>query len=453
MIMKNILIGDYKKRRLILLLISTLFYGSLLFAMGVGIYDDSYQYMDMHIHREPGYCLFLWALRGIFGEASLMAAAVLQNLLAILVTTAAVDYFSREFNLSGRETGLLLILHFLPQMLTPLFSVERVVLGNGIMSEALCYPLFQLFFLYLYRMAVDRQKKDRVIGAFLAFLLAMIRSQFMAAFLLWLVVLSVQAILEKKGRKILFFLVITLGLFMTRSYTIKTYNYIFNEGYFIGNTYGGVNTLANVLYASDREDGEKIEDADNREIFYRMYDTMAEQKWNRQVAGEGLLNQVIFLEEQHDNIKFQAVESSFRSWLKEQGITGYIDQNLEADRISMELIKVLLPDNFLVWAWNYLLLALRGLMRGIGIVHPIIGIAVWLFFALAAAAWIREWKRDLSSREGWLMFIGLLSVLAISFSTAITIMCLSRYMIYGFVSFYSALFFCLRKWGKERFGK
>lgn len=451
--MKNILIGDYRKRQLSLLLICTLFYGGLLLTMGVGIYDDSYQYMDMHIHREPGYCLFLWALRGIFGEASLIAAAVLQNLLAILVTTVVVDYFSREFALSRLETGLLLILHFIPHLLTPVFSVERVVLGNGIMSEGLCYPLFQLFFLYLYRMVVSRRTGDIVIGAGLAFFLAMIRSQFMAALLLWLVILVVQAVMDRRYRKLLMFLMVTLGLFLARGYATKAYNYVFNEGYFIGNTYGGVNTLANVLYASDREDGEKIEDEMHREIFYRMYDRMAEQKWNRERAGEGLLARVIFLEEQHDNIKFLAVESSFQSWLKEQQITGYIEQNLEADRISVELIKILLPDNFLVWALNYLLLALRGLMRCIGIVHPLIGIAVWLLFVLAIAAWIREWKRDLASREGWLMFIGLLSVLAISFSTAITIMCLSRYMIYGFVGFYSALFFCLRKWGKERFGK
>ena len=453
MIMKNTLTGDCRKKRLCLLLICTLFYAGALLLGGMGIYDDSYQYMDMHIHREPGYCLFLWVLRQIFQEGGLWAAVILQNLLAVFTTTVVVAFFDEEFQLSVRETGLLLFLHLIPHIVTPLFSVERVMLANGIMSEALCYPLFQLFFLYLDRMVRNKRKRDIAIAALLAFLLAITRGQFMAAFLLWLVVLCVQALMEKEYRKILLFLVLTVGMFLTRSYAIKSYNYVFNDGYFIENTYGGVNTLTNLLYASDREDGEKITTADNREIFYRMYDCMVEQKWDRGQAGEGLIHQVIFLEEQHDNIKFLAIESSLQSYLKEQGISGYIDQNLEADRISLELIRVLLPDNFALWVSNYILLALRGLMRCIGIVHPVIGIGVWFFFGLAVVGWIREWKQNRFSREGWLMFIGILSILAISFSAAMTIMCLSRYMIYGFVGFYSALFFILRKWGKERFGK
>ena len=43
---------------------------------------------------------------------------------------------------------------------------------------------------------------------------------------------------------------------------------VFN-GRFINNTYGTVNTLTNILYAADREDGERIRDPEAREFFFR----------------------------------------------------------------------------------------------------------------------------------------------------------------------------------------
>ena len=43
-------------------------------------------------------------------------------------------------------------------------------------------------------------------------------------------------------------------VFCLRTLAVKSYNLVFN-GHFINNTYGTVNTLTNILYAADREDG------------------------------------------------------------------------------------------------------------------------------------------------------------------------------------------------------
>ena len=47
---------------------------------------------------------------------------------------------------------------------------------------------------------------------------------------------------------------------------VKTYNY-FVQGQFINTTYGKVNTLTNILYASDRSQGEGIENEELRVVF------------------------------------------------------------------------------------------------------------------------------------------------------------------------------------------
>lgn len=437
-----------KNRRLAVLLIcSTIFYAGMLVLFGVGVYNDSAQYMGMHIHREPGYCLFLWGIRQLVGdsELSLWIAAVLQNILAIAVTGKVVDFFSEEFCLNKMETVLLLMLHFVPHVVTVFMSVTGVVFSNGILSESLCYPLFQLFIVFCYKSLFETNRKSIIICAVIGFLLAITRSQFMIAFLIWFVLLSIKYFMKKEFRKIFIVALLTLIMFVSRSYLIKCYNYVFNEKHFITNTYGGVNTLSNVLYASDREDGEQIESEAARTMFYLMYDEVKALGWNKESAGDGILEQGIFLEEVHDRIKFDVLDVIYSDEFHKMGITDYYDKNIEADKMSMEMIKSILPACFGVWLGNYLVLALRGMMRCIGITHPLIGIVVWGFYLFAVIMCIYKLYKDKWSKEGWLMFIALLSILALSFSTAMTIMCLSRYMIYGFVPFYTALLMIVRK--------
>lgn len=435
------------KKFTVLLICSAIFYGAMFLLFKVGVYNDSQQYIDMHIHREPGYSFFLWLIRQVVGDLdrSLWIAAVLQNILTIYVTAKVVDFFSEEFKLNKIETTLLMLLQFVPHLVTVFMSVTRVVFSNGILSESLCYPLFQLFIVFCYKAFFDTKNKSVIWCAVIGFLLAITRSQFMITFLIWLVLLAIKCLMKKKYRAILIVVLLTGVMFVSRSYLFKCYNYVFNEKHFVAGTYSGVNTLANVMYASDREDGERIEDEFTREMFYLMYDEMCALGWSRENAGEGFLEQGIFLEDTHDRIKFDVLDRCYADVLENLGYTDYYDREMKADATSMEMIKALLPSCFGVWLGNYFVLAFRGMMRCIGITHPFIGIVVWGLYAFAFAMCIYKLYKDKWSREGWLLFIALLSVLALSFSTAITIMCLSRYMIYGFVPFYTALLMVVRE--------
>ena len=274
------------KRFIILLICSAIFYGAMFLLFKVGVYNDSQQYIDMHIHREPGYSFFLWLIRQVVGdlEHSLWVAAILQNILAIFVTAKVVDFFSEEFKLNKIETTLLMLLQFVPHLVTVFMSVTKVVFSNGILSESLCYPLFQLFIVFCYKAFFDTKNKPVIWCAVIGFLLAITRSQFMIAFLIWLVLLAIKCFMKKKYRAILIVVLLTGVMFVSRSYLFKCYNYVFNEKHFVAGTYSGVNTLANIMYASDREDGERIEDEFTREMFYLMYDEMCALGWSRENA-------------------------------------------------------------------------------------------------------------------------------------------------------------------------
>lgn len=441
--------GLFSKKFLYLLSISCIFFGVLFLIQGVKDYGDSHQYVSMHIHREPGYSLFLWGVRAVFGQYFLSMAAAIQNIFAAIVTAGVVHYISNEFALKKIGTGILLLLNFVPHIVTPLFSVEHVIFSNGIMSEAICYPLFLLFVVMCHKMIMDYNIKNISIAAILAFMLALTRSQFMVAFLIWLVLLCIKAISLQKSRYAILYIMLVIVMFLGRSVTVKSYNYIFN-GRFISNTYGGVNTLANILYASNREDGQRIDDPIAQEVFYILYDSMVEAGWDKSKAGTSLKEQTDFLEVNHDNIKFYVVDQEIMDFLVERGMSDYIDRNIESDRISMIIIKSIMPSCIVEWGKNYFLLAFRGMIRSIGVVHPVLNWGVLGIYILAFLIWIREWVKNIHSKEGWLIFISLLSILAVSFSLPITIMCLSRYTIYNFVGFYMALFVCILKICREK---
>ena len=59
-------------------------------------------------------------------------------------------------------------------------------------------------------------------------------------------------------------------VFGLRSLAVHVYNYAVT-GYFMGNTYGQVNTLTNVIYACDREDGEVFEEGSLERAFFERF--------------------------------------------------------------------------------------------------------------------------------------------------------------------------------------
>ncbi len=70
-----------KKRRravvyLMLFVVSLAFYLVWYLLDGIILTEDAPSYINMQSDREPGYCLYLWMFRGMFGEAWYLHAAV-----------------------------------------------------------------------------------------------------------------------------------------------------------------------------------------------------------------------------------------------------------------------------------------------------------------------------------------------------------------------------------------
>lgn len=414
-----------------------LFAGLWLFGE-TGMYNDSEQYIAMHIHREPLYPFFLWIFRTLLGEEHyLEAVRFLQNMLAAFSVIWLAECIRRQFRLKDLMTLLVCLLELAPHVITPMFAATGLVLSNGIISEALTLPLFYLFAAECLKMIFEKNRKPAVWALVFAVLLALTRGQMMTSILVWAVAAALPAAIQKKWKRIAAVLLCTALAFGCRTVLVKSYNLAFN-GHFINNTFGGVGMLANVLYAADREDGELIEDELAREYFYMSYDLVEEQQANYQYAPEGFLNRAAHLEQFHDTLKFKLIEENWRARHDSEGFLDYILENVESDRIAGIIIKSIFPAVLGRWLYDYLALSAYGLIRSIAVVHPLINwYALTAYLAVIVLAAYTFWK-DHNSRAVWLAAFALLSIAANVYATSMIIMCLSRYMIYGLPIFYIA---------------
>lgn len=441
-----------KKKSFCILIGLLIFFLGMLAAYGVGVYNDSDQYITMHIHREPLYPLFLLCFRVLFGQGYLTVATAAQNVLTAFSIYVLSEYLTRHFHLRLWEELIVVVLQLMPHLMTKYVSALSIFLENSVMSEALCIPLFQFFLYFLMRMIYEHQKRDTALALLFAFLLSMTRGQMMSTILMWMIILLFQMFLYKKYRALVLPVVTVIAVFGLRSLTVHVYNYAVT-GYFMGNTYGQVNTLTNVIYACDEEDGAVFEEGSlEREFFDRFYAEADEMTANYKYGGDSFTTRVQHLEDYHDMLKFQVLEANLSAYYFGLGEIDYYEQSSMSDEMAGIMIRGLLPECFGQWLYDYVLLCAYGFVRSIAVVHPLLNWAALLIYMTAAALVIWQLCRGKNSGAVWIMGVALLFIAANVCATSMTIMCLSRYMIYGFSIFYIAFFLLAREWMEDKRG-
>ena len=420
-----------------------IFFGGMLAVCGVGVYNDSEQYITMHIHREPLYPLFLAFFRKLCGDGYLTVAAAVQGVLTAVGIWILSEYLASHFKLGIWEELIVVVLHLVPHLMTRYVSALHIFLENSVMSEALCIPLFYIFLYFLFRMLFEHRRRDGILCLVFAFLLSMTRGQMMSTILMWMVLLILKMILEKKYRALVFPVIAVAAVFGLRSLTVHVYNYGVT-GYFMGNTYGQVNTLTNVIYACDEEDGEVFAEGSlERKFFEQFYAEADAMGLNYKYGGDTFAQRADHLEEYHDQLKFQVLEADLSAYFFSLGEVDYYEQSRMSDEMAGGMLRKLLPVCFGQWVYDYILLCANGFVRSIAVVHPLIN---WIALLLyAAAVFLVIWNIWCGKRydAAWTMGTALLFIAANVCATSIAIMCLSRYMIYGFSLFYTALFLSL----------
>ena len=340
-----------KKRKIvdivILLILAAYFFGVLI-SGGVRMYNDSEQYIVMHVRREPLYPVFLWIIRQISGGIWLTVTGIVQTLIVIAASFRFITYISRRFELNILCELLVCAFTMLPYIVTPLASITHVQMSAAIMSESIALPLFLLFFIHAHRAVTDKRFTDLVISYVIAFALSLIRSNMMIVLIAWVIISLIVSVGIKKMIWAVICIVMFVCSFPMKDLCTKGYNLAFN-GRFVGNQYANVTMLTNILYATDEDAKESIENGTLEFVFELMYFAADSSGLTYRSGGNNAWERAAYLEEVHDRIKYDVLEYGFRDINEYNGIHDYIDYNAKAEEFAAAYIKELWPLCFHRW--------------------------------------------------------------------------------------------------------
>ena len=98
-------------------LLPVLFFAALWLLGTTGIYNDSNQYIAMHIHREPLYSFFLWIFRSLFGETKYLdIVRFLQNGLAAFSVIWLAESLKKRFDFGQWMEALVCLILLAPTL-------------------------------------------------------------------------------------------------------------------------------------------------------------------------------------------------------------------------------------------------------------------------------------------------------------------------------------------------
>lgn len=286
-----------------------------------------YMYPTMdNVGIMPIYPLFLFIIRSVFGEALYLdAAVIIQSILALVLTMIFVLYLQRTFQLKFAETVLLYIGTMLP------FSIELPIAcyTHEIMTEAVAYSFFYVYFIFLMQYIFFRKKKWLLLTMIMAAFMGLIRSQ-----LIFLLIITgiffvfTEFVNDKENKKIKRWIKAGINLLvsMIAAFVLVLLIYQFREGYFVhvlpainarnqeieaeeneSDEKGNIATVETVeteysesmsqmthlimirgFYEADEEDIALFNTPEMQEIFQRVYDEVDQREYRYVYARSGL---------------------------------------------------------------------------------------------------------------------------------------------------------------------
>lgn len=432
------------QKLLLFIFLLIIFMGSFLL-FGSRTYTDTGSYEVMSPIREPFYGVFLTIYRIIFGEYCHTAVALTQNIFAVIVCYLLLEYIIEANKIRSIVIKLALLLAVLmPYIVTPFFTVSRMIIANAILTEGITLSLYNLYFYFLLHIVWEKQADQKkyviysIVSLVIALILTLTRGQMLVTLIAWFIVEAVVLhIRYRKQDSRLFWknmcicallVIITVGV---RTFSVGIYNYV-NNGSFSQTPYGKVTLFTNVLYVSGREADQNIKDDTLRTLYDQIYDEAAAQGVLYADAPSGLAAEAEFFSSAHDTLKMDIIEAKLTEYIeKTYGNISYLERLKLMDQMSGNMMKDVLRDCIPVYMVHYMKNIAVGLIRSVAVLNPLLYIPVicGYLFLIIAGIYLGIKKKEYKV-FGFLLLTALLTA-AMAGAVSFTIMCLSRYMIYN----------------------
>lgn len=433
------------------------FFGSLLLTGEPLFLSDSFQHENQFVSREPVYALWIQLLRAIFFDGYRWVIIIIQNLLAAFSYAMFTRFLRREYKMPVWAVILSMGIIVSPHIITPIVSATHMVITNSILSEGISFSLYLYFVKYMLLTLNQRNilGKTAFLALGWAFLLTLVRGQLLTLFIVWVIVEGLLAIGKKKYLKMVWIFGFFILSFALRLLLICSYNYL-EQGLFVNTVASKAMSVANVLYVSDREDGEFIADAELREVFYQIYDKADEAGLNYKFSPKGMMNRAMHHDDCHDALNFDYFSVNIRDYIYEKTGVGPEDYQrllLEQDKVAASLQKALLPHVLGKYIYNYLSMCLLGFVRSIAAEHAILNLYALIMYIFYFIMMILAWKTEGKKQYAEMMALFLLMIVGNVTATALILQCISRYMLYNLPLFYIALLCLFVSYMEKRKGE
>lgn len=396
---------SYEKGAVLLFLIVV--FAVIFLAGKVKTYPDTQSYLNMAPFREPGYALLLNAFTLLFGRFGFTALGFLQNVLAVF----SIYWFSCYVGSKYTDRFVMpvtAVCMVFPYVMTPLFASSGIMLTNAMISEGITLPLYHLFFLFLLKAVWEKEKQWNALSValILSFLLLMTRGQMTVTLIAWLIVAVIVNWRGKQKKSIIMAVLLFFLVTGCRVIGINSYNLIVN-GEFAGTTYGI---------------------AEEGQMLYKN-------------APDSFSGEAVFYSDMHDDIKDFAIFPTLQEYVQDQEeIVDYMEKSMRVDELSASLYRALFPRCFGRWFAHYVRNAAVGMIRTVAFVHPLLNIPSILgYLVLIGMGWYC-YRKDRESKAAAMLLLTALLTAGNVAAVSLTIMCLSRYMIYNTAMVYVTAF-------------
>lgn len=248
-------------------------------------------------------------------------------------------------------------------------------------------------------------------------------------------------------------ILVTFGAFGARSLLIEQYNEVM-YGVCCGNTGGNMTILTNVIYSESEEDIRKAAASLSEEdgaLLSKIYIQMHEQKLTSADAGTGILSHIRHHEDSHDRIKFEILYPELEASVRAEN-PGLVTEQIRVcmDEKAGQYMTGLLKENIGGFLMTYLYVICGGFIRTVAVLNPVFAVYALLIYIVAIGLMWYLFKRSRHADASVMMALVLVMIAANVCATGLTIMCLSRYMIYNTAIFYVAVIVLLQEVWKRR---
>ena len=428
----------------------TLFAVSLAFYLvwylmdGIVITEDASSYIQMQSDREPGYCLYLFVFRALFGaESGLHAAVIGQCVIAALAACAITAGLTDLFSLGPFGSIGILMIQYGITLLNRFVAQRRYSYFNSIETEGLAYSLWVFWVLGILGILYKKDRKSLISAVVLSMVLICIRKQMVITLVILLLVVLFAYMGSKGWKTACICACLTCAISFAGTKLVDCGYNLMLRGEFAPHTGDSSFILGTELYLADDGMADCLSDDADRELFLEIRRRAEENEYNIAYAGKGWQALEEHYSSSYDRIKFDIVMPVIRENQDKRGIP---DQDRETDynRIAGTMMEALLTPTLPRMAGLYFSNVIHGMITTVLKVNRMLNpVAVFLYLCYAGnMIWLslqrrKQAVRDVANPIPFALLVLLAIVVNVCF-TSLTIYCQMRYMLYNTGLFYQA---------------